>query len=114
MNEQRKGSKSYDWTKHSILELEDFIKEIRLEIQQQQVRKKDELRTQFEDMAKAAGLTLNEVLGIRLKGKGGKKRVMPVKYRHPETGETWAGTGRKPAWLDAQLEAGKTLEDFAV
>lgn len=37
-----------------------------------------------------------------------RKPVAP-KYRNPETGATWSGRGREPAWL-----AGKNREDFAL
>jgi DNA-binding protein H-NS len=38
-------------------------------------------------------------------------RVFP-KYRNP--GETWAGRGKQPRWLSAQLKSGKKLEDFRI
>jgi hypothetical protein len=42
-------------------------------------------------------------------------RIPPgVKYRDPETGQTWTGRGLKPRWLSAALENGKALADFAV
>jgi DNA-binding protein H-NS len=28
------------------------------------------------------------------------KGVLPPKYRHPETGQTWSGKGRPPKWLN--------------
>jgi DNA-binding protein H-NS len=41
-------------------------------------------------------------------------RVHP-KYRNPgNLGETWAGRGKQPRWLAAQLKAGKTLDDFKI
>lgn len=40
--------------------------------------------------------------------------VVP-KYRNPERpSETWAGRGRKPRWLAAQLKSGKRIEDFRI
>jgi DNA-binding protein H-NS len=41
-------------------------------------------------------------------------KVRP-KYQNPENrGETWAGRGRQPRWLVAQLRSGKKLEDFQI
>jgi DNA-binding protein H-NS len=41
-------------------------------------------------------------------------RVHP-KYRNPgNPGETWAGRGKQPRWLAAQLKAGKQLDDFKI
>ncbi|MFV8836516.1 H-NS family nucleoid-associated regulatory protein [Aquisalimonas sp. APHAB1-3] len=34
--------------------------------------------------------------------------------RDPETGKTWSGRGRKPAWLKAHEQAGRSLEEFRV
>ena len=50
-------------------------------------------------------LTADEIFG---KQKSSGKPVA-VKYRNPETGETWTGRGRAPRWLE-----GKNREDFAV
>jgi len=37
------------------------------------------------------------------------------KYRNPaEPSETWAGRGKKPRWLSAQLESGKQIDDFLI
>ena len=41
-------------------------------------------------------------------------KVFP-KYRNPaEASETWAGRGKKPRWLAAQLRSGKQLDDFRI
>jgi DNA-binding protein H-NS len=41
-------------------------------------------------------------------------KVLP-KYRNPKNrSETWAGRGKQPRWLVAQLRSGKKLEDFQI
>jgi DNA-binding protein H-NS len=41
-------------------------------------------------------------------------QVLP-KYRNPaEPSETWAGRGKQPRWLTAQLRSGKQLDDFRI
>ena len=41
-------------------------------------------------------------------------RVFP-KYRNPtRPSETWAGRGKQPRWLTAQLRSGKELDDFRI
>jgi DNA-binding protein H-NS len=41
-------------------------------------------------------------------------KVFP-KYRNPKNpAETWAGRGRQPRWLRAQLRSGKKLDDFRI
>ena len=41
-------------------------------------------------------------------------KVLP-KYRNPkDPAETWAGRGKQPRWLRAQLRSGKSLDDFRI
>jgi DNA-binding protein H-NS len=41
-------------------------------------------------------------------------RVLP-KYRNPDRpSQTWAGRGKKPRWIVAQLRSGKRLDDFRI
>jgi len=35
-----------------------------------------------------------------------------VKYRNPDTGETWSGRGRMPKWMALAVEHGRSREDF--
>ena len=40
---------------------------------------------------------------------------VPPKYRNPEQpSETWAGRGKQPRWLVAQLRSGKRIDDFRI
>ncbi len=43
-----------------------------------------------------------------------KSGKVAAKYRDKETGSTWSGRGLKPRWLQAAVNAGKKIEDFAV
>lgn len=47
------------------------------------------------------------------RARDGRSVVQP-KYRHPETGETWAGRGSLPKWLLREKDAGRDLGDFRV
>jgi DNA-binding protein H-NS len=41
-------------------------------------------------------------------------RVFP-KYRNPANpSETWAGRGKQPRWLTAEIKSGKKLDDFRI
>jgi DNA-binding protein H-NS len=41
-------------------------------------------------------------------------KVLP-KYRNPKNrSETWAGRGKQPRWLTAQLQTGRRLSDFLI
>lgn len=47
-------------------------------------------------------------------GQQSYRRVYP-KYRNPaKPAETWAGRGKQPRWLTAQLKLGKKLDDFRI
>jgi DNA-binding protein H-NS len=47
-----------------------------------------------------------------------ERRAYPTvfpKFRNPEQpSETWAGRGKKPRWLVAQLRSGKKIDDFRI
>jgi DNA-binding protein H-NS len=54
-------------------------------------------------------------------GDGGLRRArrpypkVLAKYRNPKNrSETWAGRGKQPLWLTAQLRSGKKLDDFLI
>jgi DNA-binding protein H-NS len=41
-------------------------------------------------------------------------KVLP-KYRNPKNpSETWAGRGKRPRWLRAQLRSGRKMDDFRI
>ncbi|UPJ51645.1 H-NS histone family protein [Bradyrhizobium sp. 200] len=47
----------------------------------------------------------------------GRRPYPPVspQYRNPDQpSETWAGRGRQPRWLVAQLSSGKRIDDFRI
>ena len=50
--------------------------------------------------------------GKTLKANDKRLKVKP-KYRNKK-GETWAGRGKPPAWMAAELKAGKKKEDFLI
>jgi DNA-binding protein H-NS len=57
-------------------------------------------------------------LGLGRHNPDRKRRAYPKvlpKYRNPKNrAETWAGRGKQPLWLSAQLRSGKKLEDFLI
>jgi DNA-binding protein H-NS len=57
-------------------------------------------------------------LGAGVKEIGHARRPYPQiypKYRNPaKPSETWAGRGKKPRWLAAQLKSGKQIDDFRI
>lgn len=100
-----------DLSSLTIDQLNDIEKNAKAIIKQKQQAKVVEAYAQFQAIAKAAGVTVEEVIQA---GKGAKKK-MPIKYQNPsDKSQGWSGQGRKPSWLVAELAKGKKLEDFAV
>ena len=79
---------------------------------------KKELVEEFRARAEALGLSLEELAAgspkaDRPSGKGPSAQSPAVKYRNPETGETWSGRGRAPKWLTLAEQQGRGREEFA-
>ena len=103
MNKQDLGQLSLD-------ELKGLQKEVAVAIDTYRDRQKDEARRVLDEKAREMGFKLDDLLGGGLKRKG---KSSPVRYRHPENmALTWTGRGRRPNWIVAALEEGRTLEEM--
>ena len=92
------------------------------------------VRSRLVSLAKAEGYTVDELFGTArmvgeragvsakkagsakspAKGSSQKGSTVKPKYRHPDTGATWAGRDMAPKWLSAELAQGRKLEDFLI
>ena len=83
------------------------------------------VRKEAEALAKKHGYTLAELVGGAPRApaakraanavKVGKRAKVAPKYRNPEKPtETWAGRGKPPRWMAAELKKGKKISDFAI
>jgi DNA-binding protein H-NS len=71
-----------------------------------------EERALLEDRLRKLGSTITSPQLMRERRPYPK--VLP-KYRNPENrSETWAGRGKQPGWVTAQLRSGKKLTDFVI
>jgi DNA-binding protein H-NS len=111
---------SIDWTEYKDEDISRFLRELEAEQNRRWAEKRKVLKAQISDMVKAQGLSLNELFPQPGKAKGQPKgnsqpETLKVKYRNPDNAsQTWAGTGRKPAWIVEALASGKTLEELTV
>jgi DNA-binding protein H-NS len=84
----------------------DDLWSLHLEVSQLlQARIKQE-KLQLEERLKRLGTPVSE-----------RRPYPPVhaKYRNPDQpSETWAGRGKQPRWLVAQLKSGRRIEDFSI
>src|SRR6185295_17232474 len=101
-----------DLSKLSLEELNALSRDIESEIEARRAAEKERVLSQLRELAASLGMSLEELLKEER-----KKGHAPVqaKYRNPEDpSQTWSGRGKRPLWVVAALEAGKTLEDLAV
>ena len=64
---------------------------------------------QVNEFIRKAGFEPTEFL------RGGTVGKMAPKYRDPHNEvNTWAGRGKKPAWLQKYIEQGQALDDFLI
>ncbi len=105
-----------DLDKLAVKELEEVIKMAQSTILVKKDQEIEQLQTKFKEMAAQHGYSVNEVIGSApAKKKGAAGGALPPKYRDPDNPDnTWSGRGRKPGWLNQRLDAGATLEDFAI
>jgi DNA-binding protein H-NS len=61
-----------------------------------------EIIADIKAIIREKGITA-EQLGFAPAGKGSRKPA-PAKYRDPATGQTWAGRGRTPKWMNGSRE----------
>lgn len=75
---------------------------------EKQTSERSALRQKMAEMAEAAGMSLDALLG---KGRKGKGSVAP-KYRDPKNPDnTWTGRGRMPLWMVAATKGSKAKKD---
>jgi DNA-binding protein H-NS len=74
------------------------------------------LIAEFRQKASKIGFSsLESLLGSPSHDRKGKpSATLPVKFRNPETGETWSGRGRLPKWVENAEKAGRKRDEFAV
>ena len=97
--------------KLSLDELKTLKKDLTKAIDEFETRRRAEALAAVQEKAKEMGFTLADLTGAT-KATPVKS---PPKYRHPENpAVTWSGRGRQPGWIKEALEAGKSLDEFAI
>lgn len=97
----------------SYAELQELQARIEAALQEKRAEEKKKVRQKAAALAAEAGFSLKEV--VAKKPTDRRRGKVAIKYRNPkDPGQTWTGRGRKPKWLVAELEAGKSLDKFAI
>ncbi len=107
----------------TVADLDKVITEAERHREARRGSAKKELVEEFRAKAEAMGLSLAELVGgsaqasrppgkARQPRKGASTASPQVKYRNPDTGETWSGRGRAPKWMTLAQERGRSREEF--
>jgi DNA-binding protein H-NS len=107
------GAMFQDFSKHSFAELVEIKKELERELQSRQAKEIEDIRTKVADAARALGVSVEEIYGVRKRETRYPKGKQPAKYRGPN-GEEWSGKGPSPKWMKPLLAKGKTKADFLI
>ncbi|KJV27580.1 KorB protein [Aquitalea magnusonii] len=96
----------------SFTELQDLHSKVVTAIEQQQAAEKADAKRQIMELVKLHSLNLDDVLS---KATATVRKPVEAKYKNPNNeSQTWTGRGRKPAWVQALLDEGFSLEDLAI
>jgi DNA-binding protein H-NS len=105
-----KPGQSMDFSKMPMAKLLEAEVSLKNELTRRKREAKKSLMKEMQTKAKAAGLSMNELMGTNR-----QKTEHRIKYRNPANpAQAWAGLGKRPDWLKAALAEGKTMQDLAV
>ncbi|BAL23718.1 H-NS family nucleoid-associated regulatory protein [Azoarcus sp. KH32C] len=109
---------------YSLPQLKQLRVRIEKEIAKQELAGKASVLKKLQKLARAHGMTLDEVLGATAQVKPVKavskapavpKAPVPVKYRHPSKQDlAWSGRGRRPQWVETWLSNGGALDALMI
>ncbi len=101
-----------DLEKLSLAELTDLQAQVARAIISHKERQKREALAELEERAKTLGFSLSELVGA---GTQNRRRTARDLYANPDNAlETWSGRGRRPRWIAAALQCGKSLDDLKI
>lgn len=106
---------SVDLSDLSLEDLKSLRKKIDRLIDGWEERRRREALAAAEEAARSHGFNLSDLGVSGGKRRGGAKPASVARYANPaNAAETWSGRGRRPEWLKAALDAGRSLEDLAI
>jgi DNA-binding protein H-NS len=102
------GTQQINLSNYSLAELRLLSADVARQISESEKSMLADARLHIEQIAFQSGLTLEELIA-----KPRQSRASAAIYVNPDDEtQTWAGRGRKPAWLKAWLECGISLEEL--
>lgn len=96
----------------TLSELKTLKKNVEKAIASFEQRQLIKARQELEEKAKELGVTLEDVLSVTPKS---KRAPVAPKYANPaDPSQTWSGRGRRPLWMKALLDQGRSAEEFLI
>ena len=101
-----------------INEAEAAVNDLRKQLEAERKGERIQAISAAKELVKDYGLTASE-LGLSTKGASkqvlaDKRNTVAPKYQDPDSGKTWTGRGKSPAWLSAHLASGHNKQDFLI
>ena len=95
----------------SIQELQELSRDIDGELKRRGDEERKKVLSQMKELAASVDMTLEEVIAYS----SSKKTKGEPKYQNPENPrQTWTGRGKRPSWIKAALEQGKSLDELRI
>ena len=95
----------------SIQELQALSRDIEGELKRRGDEERKKVLVQMKELAASVDMTLEEVIAYS----STKKTKGEPKYQNPENPrQTWTGRGKRPSWIKAALEQGKSLDELRI
>ena len=105
----------------NIDQLKDLLRKVPAEIKRRTEEATNAARDaaieKLKALAREHGYSLEELAGTKKtrKASSGARKPVAPKYANPSNpSETWTGRGRKPLWVQAALNQGKSLESLLI
>ncbi len=111
MTKMKDEKMNTDFDNMSLKEMRDLRAKLDRAINSYEDRKRREALNAVEEAAREHGFNLADLTG----GKARRAGTVPPKYANPQDPTmTWTGRGRKPRWVQENLDQGKQLEDLLI
>ena len=95
----------------SMQELQALSRDIEGELGRRGNEERKRVLARMKELAASVDMTLEEVIAYS----SSKKTKGEPKFQNPEDpGQTWTGRGKRPSWIKAALEQGKSLDELRI
>ncbi len=103
---------SLDLNSMELPELKKLEKDVKKAINGFEERKRKAALAEVDAVARQHGFTIDQLLDA---APAKARKTIAPKYANPaDKSQTWTGRGRKPKWVVAALNSGKSLDDLAI